>query len=138
VAVAAEDGTIHFVDVRTGRTVGAPLSSEGSELQSLALSPDGRWVTAMSRDGALRLWDRASGRAVGPPLKAHDADSAGLAWLADGTLLTASTNGSLIAWNLSPEHWARRACDLVGHDLGRDLWSRYLPGQPYRQTCAGL
>jgi WD40 repeat protein len=138
VAVAAEDGTIHFVDVRAGRTVGAPLSSEGSELQSLALSPDGRWVTAMSRDGALRLWDRASGRAVGPPLQAHDADSAGLAWLADGTLLTASTNGSLVDWTIAPSLWARRACRLVGHDLGRDLWNRYLPGQPYRRTCAGL
>jgi WD40 repeat protein len=135
-AVSAEDGTIHFVDARSGQVVGAPLDSEGSELQSVAFSPDGRWVTAMSRDGALRLWDRASGRAVGPPLDAHDADSAGLAWLADGALLTASSNRTVVAWDLSPQSWTRRACQLVGRDLTRDEWARYLPDQPYRRTCA--
>jgi hypothetical protein len=73
---------------------------------------------------------------VGPPLDAHDADSAGLAWLADGALLTASSNGTVVAWDLSPQSWTRRACQLVGRDLTRDEWARYLPDQPYRRTCA--
>ena len=39
---------------------GDPLDASGTQLQGVALSPDGSLVVATSRDGGIRLWDRTA------------------------------------------------------------------------------
>jgi WD40 repeat protein len=134
-AVSSEAGQVSFVDTARREVSGEPLEAEGTQLQAVAISPDGRQVAAVSRDGALRLWDRASGRAVGPPLNAHQFGALPIAYLGGDRLVTAGADSTLVVWNLAPEHWVDRACELAGRDLTRAEWARYLPDQPYRRTC---
>ena len=61
----------------------------------------------------------------------------GVAWLDDDHLSTVSAaDGSQVTWDLTPDHWLDRACELAGRDLTRAEWARYLPDQPYRRTCS--
>jgi WD40 repeat protein len=135
-AVSSEAGQVFFVDPGARTVVGEPLAAEATQLQALASSPDGARIAAVSRDGALRLWDRSTGRAIGPPLQAHDVHTLGIAWLDEDRLLTGSLGGSIVAWDMAPEDWVDRACELAGRDLTRAEWARYLPDQPYRRTCS--
>jgi WD40 repeat protein len=138
-AVASSGGPVTLVDTATRARAGAPLAAGTSEINALAASPQGDRLAAVSSDGNLHLWDRASGRALGPPLRAHAAPDAGVTFLEGGRrLLTSSADGSVTLWDMSPDAWARRACQLAGRDLTRTEWTRYLPDQPYRRTCAGL
>jgi WD40 repeat protein len=135
-AVSSEAGRVVLVDPDSRTVVGDPLSAEGTQLQAVAVSPDGSVIAAESRDGALRLWDRVTGRAIGPPLEAHRTQTLGITWLPGRRLVTAALDGSLVTWDLTPADWARRACELAGRDLTRTECQRYLPDQPYRSSCA--
>jgi hypothetical protein len=42
-----------------------------------------------------------------------------------------------VAWDMTPAHWADRACGLAARDLTTTEWARWLPDQPYRRTCTG-
>ena len=76
--VASESGVVWVVDLETHRIDGEPLDASGTELQGVALSPDGSLVVAASRDGGIRIWDTASRRALGPTLKGHEAGAFGI------------------------------------------------------------
>jgi hypothetical protein len=136
-AVSSEAAQVSFVDPARRARIGQPLAAQAADLLALAASPDGTRIAAVGWDGALRLWDRASGRALGTPLEAHGDYTRSIAWLDREHLLTGSFIGGLIAWDMAPAHWAARACALAGRDLTPAEWARYLPGQPYRRTCAG-
>jgi WD40 repeat protein len=136
-AVATEDGQVLFVDPARGVEAGQPLATQAGQLLALATSPDGALIAGVGGDGALRVWDRASGRAIGPPLQTGGDYTRSIAWLDAGHLLTGSASGLLVAWDMTPAHWADRACALAGRDLTRAEWARWLPDQPYRRTCTG-
>jgi WD40 repeat protein len=136
-AVSTEAGQVFFVDPVRGGQAGQPLAAQAVQLLALAASPDGSRIAGVGWDGALRLWDRASGRAIGPPLQVHGGYTRSIAWLEGGQLLTGSFVGTLVAWDMTPAHWAKQACALAGRDLTRAEWVRWLPDQPYRRTCAG-
>jgi WD40 repeat protein len=135
-AVATEDGQVHVVDPAHGAEAGPPLAAQVAVLLALATSPDGARIAGVGWDGALRLWDRASGRAIGPPLQTSGEYTRSIAWLDGAHLLTGSFPGLLVAWDMTPAHWADRACALAGRDLTAAEWARWLPDQPYRRTCA--
>jgi WD40 repeat protein len=135
-AVSSEAGQVFLVDAARRARVGQPLAAQAADLLALATSRDGARIAAVSWDGALRLWDRATGRAIGPPLEAQGDYTRSVAWPDEEHLLTGSFVGGLIAWDMAPAHWAARACALAGRDLTPAEWARYLPGQPYRRTCA--
>jgi hypothetical protein len=38
-------------------------------------------------------------------------------------------------WNLHPEGWVKKACDLVKRNFTLLEWQQYFPNEPYRKTC---
>ena len=135
-AVSSEHGEVYFVDTATQKQIGQPLTSGGTQLQALAVTPDATRIAATSRDGAVRLWDRASGRAIGPPLQAHADLAAGIAYLDEGRrLMTSGFDGAIVSWDMAPASWASRACNLAGRNLTQAEWKQYLPGKTYHRTC---
>ena len=52
-------------------------------------------------------------------------------------LLITSSDGTRAVWEIDPESWARRACELANRTLTRDEWERFLPGRRYAPACAG-
>jgi hypothetical protein len=66
-----------------------------------------------------------------------------------------SVDGTVISWDMrtegglsveraerpesaDPAVWLEDACAVVGRDLSRAEWRRYLPDRPYRPTCTDL
>ena len=51
-------------------------------------------------------------------------------------LLEIHGNGQGAVWDVDPESWKRRACDLANRTLTREEWEEFLPGRPYEPACA--
>jgi WD40 repeat protein len=134
-AVSTEEGLIRFVDVSSGE-ITDNLGTGGTQLQQIDASEDERALVAGSRDGALRLWELSTGRSIGPAMQAHDAPTQSVTFLGDGTAAaTSAFDGRVIVWDLDTASWQEQACAMVGRNLTREEWNRYLPAESYRATC---
>jgi WD40 repeat protein len=52
------------------------------------------------------------------------------------TLASSSWDGTIRLWDMDPESWAARVCQIAGRNLTQAEWELYLPGVPYEKTCA--
>jgi WD40 repeat protein len=77
-------GTLHVWDLRTGR--GTDLPPQGTEINGLALSPDGRRFASATDFGVVRLWDTDSLRPVGRAYR-HTVGVTALTFSRDGRRL---------------------------------------------------
>jgi hypothetical protein len=114
IAVSEQVGTASVVtvyDLETMRPVGAPLRLHGTTPYPVGFLPDGRLVTTSRTEAA--IW--TLGKKLPP-----------LAPIGENPLL----------WNISPADWVQTACTIAGRNLTRSEWRQYLPGRPYRSTCA--
>lgn len=135
VAASSESGEVYLVNSESHQLDGQSLSADGTQLQKIAVTPDGRRIAAVSRDGQVRLWDVQTRRQLGPALRGHRVDGRSASYLPNGNLLTGDAFGVVISWDMAPDAWVQRACDLAGRNLTAEEWQKYLPDQPYRQTC---
>jgi WD40 repeat protein/class 3 adenylate cyclase len=138
-ASAGGDPAANVWDVETRRRSGEPLRGAGN-LTSVRFSPDGRLIAAGTSAGAVALFDAASRQLLGEPLSGgHSGPVLSVSFAGDRGLASAGADGRVLLWNVA--QWAdeealrRRACDVVGRNLTRSEWHRYLPGKAYRRTC---
>ena len=74
--------------------------SAGTELYSVAFSPNGRYVTCGGDDGAVRTWDASSGAAQGSPLRWHFSSVICVVYSPDGRLVASgSWDHTVQIWN---------------------------------------
>ncbi|WP_210505527.1 AAA family ATPase [Naasia sp. SYSU D00057] len=133
---ATSSGTVHRADVVTSDKPVEVLTGDGNPLTAVGVSPGGERIAALGQDGALRLWDADSRIQIGPPIRAHGPDASHLVYLSDGGMITLGAGGTVISWNLEPESWVGTACRLVGRDMSRAEWAKYLPDEEYQHTCS--
>jgi hypothetical protein len=50
-------------------------------------------------------------------------------------LLETNGNGQGAVWEVDPESWAQRACEIAGRTLTPGEWEEFLPGRPYEPAC---
>ena len=112
------------------------LDQGGNGAFTLEFSPDGRTLAISGFEPAASLWDVASGTQIGPTLTAGDRRTM-IDLSADGRqMLEVHGNGQGAVWDVDPESWKRRACDLANRTLTREEWEEFLPGRPYEPACA--
>jgi hypothetical protein len=46
-------------------------------------------------------------------------------------------DGRGIVWDVDPESWKRRACEIANRTLTQEEWDEFLPGRPYNPVCQG-
>ena len=98
-AFGRDDGTVEFVDLRTGGVRPAERRATGRVL-GLAFSRDGNVLATSSDDGSVGIWDVPTGR-LRERLTGHAGAALSPLFSPDGnTLVTGSSDGSVIAWDL--------------------------------------
>jgi WD40 repeat protein len=131
---ASSDNTVRLWNLEKHALM-ATLTGHTDDVFDISYSPDGRTLATASADDTVRLWD-VDQHALVATLTGHDKDVGGVAFSPDGhTLVTASLDGTVRLWAADISHAARRICDVVGHDLSRQQWMRFLPESPYQHTC---
>jgi WD40 repeat protein len=131
-----EAGRAWIFDARTWRPRGRPLVGHTGAVVTVNLSPDGRTVATTSADGTTRLWDLASGRAIGTPLPGLPDHRVGAAFVDGGThLVSLYDSGRGYLWDVRPQSWARRACEVAGRTLTRAEWQGAVPERDYAPAC---
>jgi WD40 repeat protein len=134
-AVGGDGRVVRIWDVRTRKLV-HELDQGGHGAFTLEFSPDGRTLAISGFEPTASLWDVATGTQIGPPLTAGDRRTM-IDLSADGRLLLeVHGNGQGAVWDVDPESWKRRACDLANRVLTREEWEEFLPGRPYEPACA--
>jgi WD40 repeat protein/class 3 adenylate cyclase len=138
-ASAGGDKAVKLWDVGTRARKGEALQGPSS-LTAVRFSPDGRLAAAGTEAGAVILFDVASRQLLGEPLTGHSGTVYSVVFAAHGTrVASAGADGRVLLWDVRP--WAdddalrERACSVVGRNLTRSEWDRFLPGKSYRLTC---
>jgi len=98
-AYGLEDGTVHFFDVASGKTI-AGTGAHSAGVTRMAFSPDSRIAVSTGDDGLAILWNPATG----VPVERLTGHSGRILWpdfSADGeTLYTPSLDGTILQYDL--------------------------------------
>ncbi len=107
-------------------------------VRSVAFSPDGQTLASGSDDQTVQLWDLREPEAEPVVLRGHEASVLSVAFSPDGqTLASGSADQTVRLW-VFLEELVDIGCQKVRRNLSWAEWQRYLPGEPYRQTCPNL
>jgi WD40 repeat protein/serine/threonine protein kinase len=110
-------GTIHFVDIASGQSVGPDIAQEG--VVAAHCTPDGRTLIGGNEAGdTLWLWDIATRKPIGEPLK-HSARITSLSFDDDGKrLLTLDTGRQFYCWDVASGRTVRPPLPMPSVDFG--------------------
>jgi len=95
------NGGVHRYNLRTLQRAGAPLAHDQADIQSVAVSPDGRrWVTSAAPPRTLVLWTDTGSTITHQDLEGHDKEVSSAAFSADGLrIATGGHDGTVRLWN---------------------------------------
>ena len=118
-------------DVETQRQLLPSCASTPSN----AAPVSGKALATSAGDGTVRLWEAPSLRQIGLALPGPERWSV-LGFDPGGNRLAALyDNGTALVWDVNPEHWKKRACEVVGRPLTREEWEELLPRRSYQPAC---
>ncbi len=116
-----------------------------SPVNTVALSPDGQFLAIGSGDlvisdyGRIGLWQLSNPNNEPVILESGTTAYLTLAFSPDGKwLVSGDDNGRIKYWPLLEVQLEVACQQLVRRNLSMDEWSKYVPGEPYHQTCPNL
>ena len=103
IAVGLKERGIALWDARELRPIGAPLLETGGEVKTLAFSPDGRILAAMTAPGgSFTLWEVGSRSRLQGPLSADGgALLPGVGFTEDGAMLATAGDSGVTLWDVA-------------------------------------
>ena len=112
-------------------------NAHAGAVDAVNLSPDAHTLATTSDDGTTHLWDFPSGRSIGAALPGPAQRDAASAFVDAGNrLVTLFNNGSGYLWDIRPQSWASRACQVARRTLTRTEWNDVMPERKYAPACA--
>jgi WD40 repeat protein len=132
------DFAIHLWDVEKGTEI-AQLTGHTNNVNSLAFSPDGKWLVSGSDDRSAVIWDLASGDAV-RKITVHTGKVKLVGFSSNGsTIVSASDAGELFTWPADYHSLIANVCKQVFMDfskgISRDEWQEFGISLPTK-TCS--
>jgi WD40 repeat protein len=133
-AVGGFDRVVRLWDVRTQELL-HELDQGGTGAFALEFSPDSEVLAVSGYEPVASLWDVVSGAQIGPKLTSGDRRTM-VDLSTDGrSMLTTHADGQGAVWDVDPQSWAQRACEIANRTLTREEWQQFLPGLPYDPAC---
>jgi WD40 repeat protein len=138
-AVGGQSGALYVFDTGTWHLLAGPAVLHERALVQVEWLADGRTVATSGEDGVVTLFDVERGLARGRPLHPSGGVGQGVVHLMPGPTDELVVLGGELPgrrYSLVSSVWVEEACAVVGRDLTRDEWERYLPGRPYERSCS--
>ena len=136
-ATGGTDGLVRLWDLSTRQALGGAFDEGGGAISEVALTPRGD-VLAVADHAGVTFWQVTPRRVLGVKLPLGSA-SGELHAEGDRLVLLSGTTvqtWSSTLWTDDLERLRGRVCGLLSRDLTRAEWDRFVPGQPYRTSCA--
>jgi WD40 repeat protein/DNA-binding SARP family transcriptional activator len=135
-AVGAEDGSMRFLDLPSGR-VHRLAGKHAAEISAMAFSADGRTLVSGDSRGGLIAWD-VEHRVLRERLKGHAAEVSTLVTTPDGrTAITAgSIDGKVAFWGLDDSRRLVRGVPLASRFVADESTPRGVAVSPDDRTLA--
>jgi WD40 repeat protein len=94
------DGSLQVWDLQSGKRIGNDWRDEESDVNTIALSLDGKKVASGSDDGAVRLWDVDTGKVIAK-WTGHNGRISSVCWNRDGGIVSGSyDDGTVRVWDV--------------------------------------
>ncbi len=137
-ASASTDQTIRLWDLRHPTVEPTVLQGHENGVWSVAFSPDGLSLASASDDQTIRLWDLSISFIEQTVFPGHEDLIWSEAFSPDGNPQISGSPNQTIQLRAILEKLVEIGCQNMGRNLSWEEWQRYLPGEPYRQTCPNL
>ncbi|MBK8045847.1 MAG: hypothetical protein IPK16_01125 [Anaerolineales bacterium] len=109
-----DEDALDLWNTKTMTQTGARRAGHISEINNLAVSPDGQVIATTSNDGTTRLWNAKTGAPQGEPLRGHVGRVLFSTFSPDSEVLaTGGTDNKVLLWNI--ETGTQLGPPLVGH-----------------------
>ena len=130
----AQSEDLQAWDVPSGKRRFSLTSS--ADIDSIVPDPSSKSLATISH-GRLTVWDGANGARLAELPDMGYLRSA--AFSPNGRyLLTGYDEHAAALWLWRSDDLRDQACARIAFNFSREEWKRYLPQEPYRQTCANL
>jgi WD40 repeat protein len=116
---------------------GVTLTGHSDWIRVLQFSPDGKLLASGGDDHNIILWHtEAYNKAIQlGSLRGQFSDYINNIRFASQTRLISN---SLKIWDLDPNSWIEKACDIAGSNFTQEKWAQLFPDEPYHQTCENI
>ena len=138
-ASASEDKTIILWDVSNPAQPAklTILNGHSDYVMVVAFSPDGSILASGSFDGGVILWDVNEIKNVNQigSLNGHTGVIRSIQFPEGGKTLTTSDGTETILWDIDPDSWIKKACNVAGSNFTQEKWDQLFLGDAYHATC---
>ncbi len=110
--VSCKDNEIKILDATTGSEM-MTLRGHDGPIDSIAFSPDSKYIISGGMDNMIKVWDVASGREL-RTLRGHEGFVTSVAFTSDGMqIVSGSWDGTIKLWDVASR---REQTRLLGHE----------------------